>query len=77
MACADTLIHTWDFARATEQDERLDPEAVAVATRILLPEDHDIRLPHAFGSPVQPEDPSDAQTRLLNFLGRRVHTPKP
>ncbi len=63
MACADTLIHTWDFARATEQDEHLDPEGVAVATRILIPEDDDIRMPYAFGPKVSPADDADPQTR--------------
>jgi uncharacterized protein (TIGR03086 family) len=72
MACADTLIHGWDLARATGQDEVLDPEAVAVATEILLPEDGDIRMPRAFGAKVPPAADADAQTRLLNFLGRRV-----
>lgn len=72
MACADTLIHTWDFARATEQDERLDPEAVAVATRMLLSEDHDIRSPKAYGAKVLPRENADPQARLLNFLGRSV-----
>ena len=71
MACADTLIHTWDFARATEQDERLDPEGVAVATGMLVPEDRDIRMPQAFGPKVSPANDADPQTRLLNFLGRR------
>ncbi|MGW5679770.1 TIGR03086 family protein [Streptomyces sp. NPDC003860] len=74
MACADTLIHGWDLARATGQDEVLDPEAVAVAvaTEILLPEDRDIRMPGAFGVKVSPVADADAQTRLLNFLGRQV-----
>ena len=72
MACADTLIHTWDFARATGQDERLDPEAVALATDMLRPEDGEIRIPHAFGTKVSAADGADEQTRLLNFLARRV-----
>ncbi|BBA95821.1 hypothetical protein RVR_835 [Actinacidiphila reveromycinica] len=72
MACADTLIHGWDLARATGQDEALDPEAVAVATGILLPEDEDIRMPRAFGAKVPSARGADAQTRLLNFLGREV-----
>ena len=72
MACADTLIHTWDFARATGQDERLDPEAVALATDMLRPEDGEIRIPHAFGTKVPAADGADQQTRLLNFLGRQV-----
>jgi uncharacterized protein (TIGR03086 family) len=72
MACADTLIHTWDFARATGQDEALDPEAVTLATAMLMPEDNGIRMPQAFGMKVPASDGADAQTRLLNFLGRRV-----
>ncbi|MEU8773437.1 TIGR03086 family metal-binding protein [Streptomyces sp. NPDC048606] len=72
MACADTLIHGWDLARATGQDEALDSEAVAVATEILLPEDGDIRMPRAFGAKVPSASDADAQTRLLNFLGRKV-----
>src|SRR5271166_6194062 len=28
MVCADTLIHTWDLARATGEDEQLDPDSV-------------------------------------------------
>lgn len=72
MACADTLIHGWDLARATGQDEASDFEAVAMATEILLPEDGDIRMPRAFGAKVPPTADADAQTRLLNFLGRKV-----
>lgn len=72
MACADTLIHTWDFARATGQGERLDPEGVELATSMLVPEDQAIRAPHAFGASVAAEDDADAQTRLLNFLGRQA-----
>ncbi len=36
LLCADTLIHTWDLARATGQDESLDPGAVAKANRVPL-----------------------------------------
>ncbi|MEV7121710.1 TIGR03086 family metal-binding protein [Kitasatospora griseola] len=70
MACADTLIHTWDFARATRQNERLDAEAVQLATEMLTPEDSDIRLPNAYGPKVAAANSADDQTRLLNFLGR-------
>ncbi|MFC0446517.1 TIGR03086 family metal-binding protein [Rhodococcus jostii] len=72
MACADTLIHTWDFARATGQTERLDPEAVEVAWSFLAAEDAQIRLPHAYGAKIAATDSADVQTRLLNFLGRAV-----
>lgn len=72
MACADTLIHAWDFARATGQDETLDPGGVAVATAMLMPEDGQIRMPGAFGGKVEAATDADDQTRLLNFLGRTV-----
>lgn len=69
MACADTLIHTWDFARATGQDETLDAVGVAAATSMLMPEDDGIRMAGAFGARVPAAAGADAQTRLLNFLG--------
>lgn len=72
MACADTLIHTWDLARATGQEETLDPTGVAVATAILQPEDTAIRMVGAFGAAVPAPAGADAQTRLLTFLGRAV-----
>lgn len=72
MACADTLIHTWDLARATGQDDTLDPAGVAAATAILQPEDADIRVAGAFGRAVPAPPGADPQTRLLTFLGRTV-----
>ncbi len=71
MACADTLIHSWDFARATGQDETLDADGISVATEMLMPEDDRIRMPGAFGGRITAPDDADPQTRLLNFLGRR------
>lgn len=72
MACSDTLIHTWDFARATGQDEHLDAEAVRIALGFLIPEDKDIRIPGAYGNKIVPGPDADEQTWLLNFLGREV-----
>ncbi|MEU0990789.1 TIGR03086 family metal-binding protein [Streptomyces sp. NPDC005953] len=72
MACADTLIHTWDLARATGQGETLDAEGVSVAMAILVPEDDDIRVPGAFGAKYSSAADAAPQTRLLNFLGRQV-----
>lgn len=69
--CADTLIHTWDLARATGQDDRLDPAAVTAAHEFLLPNDERLRSPAAFGPKVEPPADADAQTRLLCFVGRR------
>jgi uncharacterized protein (TIGR03086 family) len=70
LLCADTLIHTWDLARATAQDEALDPDAVAKALEFLTPIDEAIRRPGGFGPKIEPEVGADTQTRLLNFAGR-------
>jgi len=68
--CADTLIHTWDLARATGQNEQLDPSAVQAAMGFLGPIDEAIRRPGGFGAKIDPAPGADAQTRLLNFAGR-------
>ncbi len=70
LLCADTLLHTWDLARATGQDERLDPEAVAAALGFLTPIDEAIRRPGGFAPKIEPPAGADEQTRLLCFAGR-------
>jgi uncharacterized protein (TIGR03086 family) len=72
LVCADTLIHTWDLARATGQDERLDPEGVSTALVFLQPIDEAIRRPGGFAAKIEPPADADEQTRLLNFCGRSV-----
>ena len=72
LVCADTLFHTWDLARATGQDERLDPDAVATALRYLEPLDDAIRAPGGFGPKLEPPPGADEQVRLLAFGGRAV-----
>jgi uncharacterized protein (TIGR03086 family) len=68
--CADTLLHTWDLARATGQDEQLDVGAVEAAHAFLLPNDEMLRVPGGFGPKVEPPADADAQTQLLCFVGR-------
>jgi uncharacterized protein (TIGR03086 family) len=72
MVCSDTLIHTWDLARATGQDERLDDHAVTVAWTWMEPAGENLRASGAFGPPVEPPAGADTQTKLICFLGRRV-----
>lgn len=72
LMCADTLIHTWDLAKATGQDHRLDPSAVAKAIEFLTPIDDAIRRPGGFAAKITPPPGADDQTRLLNFCGRAV-----
>lgn len=71
LLCADTLIHTWDLARATGQDERLDAPAVTAATTFLEPNDAMLRRPGGFAPAVEAPSDADEQTRFLCFVGRR------
>jgi uncharacterized protein (TIGR03086 family) len=70
LICTDTLIHSWDLARATGQDERLEATAVDKVMELLGPLDETIRRPGGFGPKIEPAPDADAQTRLLNFCGR-------
>jgi uncharacterized protein (TIGR03086 family) len=68
----DTLCHTWDLARATDDDETLDADAVAIAHERLGAVSDAIRVPGGFAAPIEPASDADAQTRFLNFVGRSV-----
>ncbi len=70
LVCSDTLIHTWDLARATGQVETLDPDAVSKARESLILLDDAIRRPGGFGERITPAPGADAQTQFLNFCGR-------
>ena len=70
LLCADTLVHTWDLARATAQDDRLDADAVTKALEFLTPIDDAIRRPGGFGPKLVPPPGADVQTKLLAFTGR-------
>ncbi|QGG96116.1 TIGR03086 family metal-binding protein [Actinomarinicola tropica] len=75
MTCTpDVLVHTWDLARATGLDERLDPDEVrrqVAAVEALPPEvDEAMRRSGHYGPRVEVDDDADAQTRLLAFMGR-------
>jgi uncharacterized protein (TIGR03086 family) len=77
MTCTpDVLIHTWDLARATGLDERLDPDEVhrqLVGIESMPPEvDDAMRASGQFGPRVPVADDADEQTRLLALMGRRA-----
>jgi uncharacterized protein (TIGR03086 family) len=72
MVCSDTLVHTWDVARATGQDEHLDDGAVEIAWSWMEPAGDRLRANGAFGPAVTPVEGANTQTRLLCFLGRAV-----
>jgi uncharacterized protein (TIGR03086 family) len=70
---ADLVPHTWDMARTAKVDERLDPTLVkhTLATWKGLPEEV-LRMPGMMSAAVKPAPGADAQTKMLNFLGRTV-----
>jgi uncharacterized protein (TIGR03086 family) len=72
LLCSDTLVHTWDLARATGQSEQLDEPAVTYAFTMLAPADEQLRGPGSFGPKIEPPPDADEQARFLCFLGRRV-----
>jgi uncharacterized protein (TIGR03086 family) len=67
----DVLIHSWDLARATGGDERLDAEAVVRVFEKFKPMDEALRQPWAFGPKQTPPPGADVQTDFLCFVGRR------
>jgi uncharacterized protein (TIGR03086 family) len=68
----DTLVHTWDIARATGVDERLDPDAVAAVYATLTSRDEDLaRGPGRYGAAVDSTNATSHQDRLLTYTGRR------
>jgi uncharacterized protein (TIGR03086 family) len=67
---ADVFMHTWDLARATGQDDRLDPGFCAALFDGMQPLDELLRSSGQFGPRVPVPDDADVQSRLLGFIGR-------
>lgn len=68
----DLVVHQWDLARATGQDETLDPDEVRGMHAALLPMDQFLRAPGVFGPKIEPPEGADEQMAFLCFLGRQV-----
>jgi uncharacterized protein (TIGR03086 family) len=66
----DVFLHRWDLARATGQDETLDPEKCAAMLEGMVPMDDVLRQSGQYGPRVEVADDADVQTRLLAFIGR-------
>ncbi|MDT3446212.1 TIGR03086 family metal-binding protein [Pseudofrankia sp. BMG5.37] len=66
----DIFMHTWDLARATGQDDRLDPGLCAVLLEGMAGMEDAIRASGQYGPRVPVPDGSDVQTRMLGFIGR-------
>ncbi|MGH9274613.1 MAG: TIGR03086 family metal-binding protein, partial [Acidimicrobiales bacterium] len=66
----DVFLHRWDLARATGQDETLDPDRCAEMFEGMLPMDEMLRQSGQYGPRVAVPDDADVQTKLLAFIGR-------
>ena len=67
---SDVFMHRWDLARATGQDETLDPDKCAAMLEVMLPMDAALRRSGQYGPRVDVPDDADVQTKLLAFIGR-------
>jgi uncharacterized protein (TIGR03086 family) len=67
---ADVFMHTWDLARATGQDERLDSDLCAELLAGMEPIEQVMRSSGQYGARVEVKDAADAQSRMLGFIGR-------
>lgn len=66
----DVFMHTWDLARASGQDDRLDADYCAQLVDGMGAYEDAIRSSGQYGPKVPTPPGSDAQTRLLGFIGR-------
>ena len=66
----DVFMHTWDLARATGQDERLDQQTCADMLAGMEPIEELLRSSGQYGPGVPVPVDADVQTRLLGFIGR-------
>ena len=67
---SDVFMHTWDLARATGQDETLDPEKCAAMLAGMEPIDDLLRSSGQYGARVDLPEGADVQARLIAFIGR-------
>lgn len=68
----DTLVHTWDIARAVGADESLDEEACRRCFERMLPADEAMRNSGAFGPKLGYRDDDPIQVQALRFFGRNA-----
>ncbi|MFI7033094.1 TIGR03086 family metal-binding protein [Microbispora rosea] len=73
---ADVFMHTWDLARATGQDDRLDAEFCARLLAEMEQMEQVIRDSGQFGARIEVPGDADAQARLLGFIGRDPFWPE-
>jgi uncharacterized protein (TIGR03086 family) len=66
----DTLVHTWDIARAVGADESLDEEVCRRCFDRMVPADENLRRSGSFGSKLDFAEEDPIQVKTLRFFGR-------
>jgi uncharacterized protein (TIGR03086 family) len=66
----DVFMHTWDLARATGQDDRLDPQLCADLLAQMEPIDELLRSSGEYGARVPVPPDAGPQDHLIGFIGR-------
>ena len=66
----DVFLHTWDLARATGQDDRLDPQLCADLLAGMEPIDEMLRSSGQYGARVPVPPDAGPQDQLIGFIGR-------
>ena len=66
----DVFLHTWDLARATGQDDRLDPQLCADLLAQMEPIDELLRSSGQYGPRVPVPPGAGPQDQLIGFIGR-------
>ena len=68
--CFDLVVHGWDLARATGQDDTIAPQDVERLAPMVEAMAETMRANGVIGPPVDPAPGAGDQDRLLNALGR-------
>jgi uncharacterized protein (TIGR03086 family) len=69
--CPDLVVHGWDLARATGQDERIDPQEFPLVWKSIKMVPDNLLRGMACGPEVAVAADADEQTRLLAYYGRK------
>ena len=67
---SDVFMHTWDLARATGQDDRLDPDLCAQLLEGMTQMEDVIRSSGQYGPAVPVPEDAPVQDRMVGFIGR-------
>ena len=67
---SDVFMHTWDLARATGQDDRLDPDLCGQLLGGMQQMEEVLRSSGQYGAAVEVPADAGVQDRMLGFIGR-------